>query len=122
MFSGRSRDTLRLRKQLLLLEGELNRAALRDDLRRLREVATWASPVSAWFRSGSAPGGGSWVARVAPVAGLLASAALRPGPVWVRRGLRLVQLAVAAYPLWKALTSRPAADTAASPAGRPQRR
>ena len=95
-------NALELRKQLLLLESELNRAAVREDLVRIRESASHMNPLALLDRG---QGGVSWWMKAAPVAGLIASTVALPSSGWLQRGLRIAQLAAAAYPLWKAFTA-----------------
>lgn len=97
-----SSHSLQLRKQLLLLESELNRAALREDLNRIRSKTSWFGGIG--DNPNAAPGS-SWLMKAAPLAGILATAAAGPAGGWVKRGLRLVQIAAAAYPIWKAVTA-----------------
>lgn len=103
MSPSRADETLRIRKQLLLLESDLNRAALREEFAQIHRRTEW-------MRNFTAPShgdrGGHWLTRLTPVAGLLATTPFIPGPAWLKRGLRFVQLAAAAYPIWKAFTSR----------------
>lgn len=91
-------DPLQLRKQLVLLESELNRIALREDLGRVRDSIGQISPLSLLGRG---DGGISWLMKAAPVVGLIAGTAPLAGQGWIRRGLRVVQIAAAAYPIWK---------------------
>ena len=107
MLSAQANNTLRLRKQLLLLESELNRAALRDDLNRIRQRTGWLRSLESLTHKDR---GASWLSRAAPMAGVLA-AALSPGSRWMTWGLRVAQVAAAAYPLWKAFSARGATHT-----------
>ncbi|MBL9176249.1 MAG: hypothetical protein JNL10_22085 [Verrucomicrobiales bacterium] len=97
-----SSHSLQLRKQLLLLESELNRAALREDLDRIRSKTSWLGGLAG--NPDAAPAS-SWLIKAAPLAGILATAAAGPAGGWLKRGLRLVQIAAAAYPIWKAFTA-----------------
>ncbi len=96
-------NALELRKQLLLLESELNRAAVGEDIARIRESVSHLNPLAMLDRG---QGGVSWWMKVAPVAGLIAGTVALPSSGWIQRGLRFAQLAAAAYPLWKAFTAR----------------
>lgn len=97
-----SSHSLQLRKQLLLLESELNRAALREDLNQIRSKISWLGGLG---DNANATPGSSWMMKAAPLAGILATAAAGPAGGWMKRGLRLVQIAAAAYPIWKAFTA-----------------
>lgn len=96
-------NALQLRKQLLLLESELNRAAVGEDLARIRESVSHLNPLGMLDRG---QGGVSWWMKAAPVMGLLAGSVALPSSGWIQRGLRIAQLVAAAYPLWKAFTAQ----------------
>jgi hypothetical protein len=80
----------------------LNRAAIREDLSRIRSKTSWLGNLAG---NGSSATGSSWLMKAAPLAGILATAAAGPAGGWLKRGLRLVQIAAAAYPIWKAFTA-----------------
>lgn len=80
----------------------MNRAALREDLGRIRSKTSWLGGIGG---NANATPGSSWLMKAAPLAGILATAAAGPAGGWVKRGLRLVQIAAAAYPIWKAFTA-----------------
>jgi hypothetical protein len=102
MLTSRSRAARQLRKQLLLVESELNRLALGESLDRVRHHTRWLH--DAVNLAGG--GGGSWISSVAPVAGMLAAGSLTGGAGWLGRGFKLLKLAAVVYPLWKSFTGR----------------
>ncbi|MFO1461484.1 MAG: hypothetical protein U1G08_19035 [Verrucomicrobiota bacterium] len=76
---------------------------LREDVERIRAKTSWLRSLGGGADSTS---GSSWLVKAAPLAGILATAAAGPAGGWLKRGLRLVQIAAAAYPVWKAFTAR----------------
>ena len=89
-------DKLNLRKQALLLESSLNRAALQAEMRSLRSATTWVREASSVSRE-FAP----LLALLAPVAGFLVARGARRSASWFNRMMTAVKWIGPLYGLWK---------------------
>jgi hypothetical protein len=89
-----SLNRLRLTKQALLLESELNRLALTEELARLRRNVPWP------IRGADGAGSPNWL-RLLPLAGSFAAGGFVGKRPWLRRLTLGLQIAAAVYPLWR---------------------
>ncbi len=96
MFRKDELASLKLQKDLLVLQSEANRLLIMSDCQRLRSPENWLRGMQT--QAQAHPWG---AAALAAIAGLVAvRTARRPGSVW--RGVgNLSKLAVKAYSLWR---------------------
>jgi len=101
MAAAKELARLRLHKQALLLESDLNRLALRAEWEQLRAATAHASdPMVAWRKISP------WLPLLAPLAGFLAVRTLRrPGSV-LGGVISAVKWIQPLYSLWRRLASR----------------
>ena len=96
MLGRKELDKLNLQKQALLLESDLNRAALQADIHRLRSATTWVRGATSVSR-GLTP----WLTLLAPVAGFLVARRVRRSRSWFGRIVTAAKWAGPLYGLWK---------------------
>lgn len=102
-------NRLRLTKQTLLLESELNRLALAEDLARIQRHIPW--PIRGAEGAGASP----WL-RLLPLAGSFAAGGFVGKRPWLRRLVMVLQIAAAVYPLWRKFSAAEAPAESAAPA------
>ena len=96
MFGRASLSPLQLRKQALLLESHLNRAALQGQVQDLRASTQWVGEAAAACRKLS-----PWLLLLAPVAGILTVRSLgRPRSV-IGRLVSVLKWVQPLYALWR---------------------
>ena len=93
-------NRLRLAKQTLLLESELNRLALAEDLVRLQRHVPW--PMRGPAVSGGSP---AWL-RLLPLAGSFAAGGFVGKRPWLRRLALALEVAAVVFPLVRKFTSK----------------
>ena len=96
MLGRKELEKLNLRKQALLLESSLNRAALQADIQRLRSATTWVRGASSVSRELT-----PWLTFLAPVAGFLMARRVRRSRSWFGRIITAAKWAGPLYGLWK---------------------
>lgn len=102
-------NRLRLTKQTLLLESELNRLTLAEDLARIRRNVPW--PV----RGAEGVGSSAWL-RLLPLAGSFAAGGFVGKRPWLRRLVMVLQVAAAAYPLLRKFSAAEEPPESGAPA------
>ncbi len=108
MFGQEELDRLAQRKQVLLLEGELNRLALQADLNVLRTTAAWVNKAT------EVPRKLGPLLLLAPLAGFLLARGSRTSESWFGRAVAAARWVGPLYTLWKRFA---AARREAEPAG-----
>lgn len=93
-------NRLRLAKQTLLLESELNRLALAEDLVRLQRHIPW--PLCGPPESG---GPGGWL-RLLPLASSFAAGGFVGKRPWLRRLALVLEIAAMVFPLVRKFTAK----------------
>lgn len=104
-------NRLRLAKQTLLLESELNRLALAEDLVRLQRHVPWPMRGPA-----DSPGSPAWL-RLLPLAGSFAAGGFVGKRPWLRRLALALEVAAMVFPLVRKFTAKEEEPT---PGARPQ--
>ncbi len=96
MFGGKELEELHVQKQALLLQSNLNRAALQAEMRHLRAATTWMRQAARISRELT-----PWLALLASVAGFFAARGTRRSPSWFSRIMTAFKWLGPLYGLWK---------------------
>jgi hypothetical protein len=105
-------EKLRLRKQALLLESDLNRLVLQAETRSLGSATSWVSEATRASR-GVAP----LLLALAPLASFLLAREPRRSDSWFSRVARAAKMIVPLYQLWKSFSAARKEAEPAEPAG-----
>jgi hypothetical protein len=96
VFGREELDKLSLRKEALLLESSLNRAALQAEIRSLRAATSWARQVTHVSQELS-----PFLVLLAPLAGFAVARGVRRSGSWLNRIVTAVKWMGPLYGLWK---------------------
>jgi hypothetical protein len=100
VFGRKELDKLNLRKQALLAESSLNRAALQAEIRSLRAATSWVREATSVSRELS-----PLLVLLAPVVGFLVARRARRVASWLGRVVTAVKWIGPLYGLWRRFSS-----------------
>jgi hypothetical protein len=109
MDRGKEVESLRLRKQLLVLESNLNRAALQAEWGNVRAATAWVRSARQTFHQVR-----PWLVLLAPLAGYLTARRPNRPPGVLRRLVSAWRWIRALLGVWEAVRGAPAKDSSRS--------